>query len=251
MRKRFAMLMVTMPLVSTLLAVAACLFAPLSAHADIAPEVRASAEAGDAESQLRLGLALLYGTDGLAMDQDAGITWLKKSAAQGNGDAQFYLGDMSSDQADKFRWFELSAKQGNPLGQFGLAEQLIFITAAMTRYYPDAVEGLDLLQKSAAQDNPQAAYLLGDIYSQNLPSPAIQIAKLDVAKAREWYAKALALGWPEAQDRIDALKGKANSDFEPKDDIETVWSESPTLHELSRQRAEVVKAMREGRSSAQ
>lgn len=114
-----------------LLAVVACLFMPVAAQADIGPEVRAAAEAGDAESQLSLGLALLYGTEGM--------------------------------------------------------------TAAMSRYYPDAVEAMDLLHKSAEQNNPEAQHMLGEIYSQSLPSPALQMAKLDVAKAREWYAKAAAL----------------------------------------------------------
>jgi len=41
------------------LAVAACLFAPVPVCAEIAREVRASAEAGDADSQLKLGLAQL------------------------------------------------------------------------------------------------------------------------------------------------------------------------------------------------
>ncbi len=233
------------------LIVAACVFTPIAARADIGPEVRAAAEAGDAESQVRLGLALLYGTEGTTADPQAAVVWLKKAANNGNGDAQYQLGVISSDEADRVRWFELSAKQGNPMGQFGLAQQLILVTAAMSRYYPDAVEAMDLLQKSAAQNNPEAQYMLGEIYSQNLPSPALQVAKLDIAKAREWYSKALALGWPEAQDRLDALKGKGNADFEPKDDIETFWTENPSVHEICRQRAEVVKAMREGRTSAQ
>ena len=137
------------------------------------------------------------------------------------------------------------------MGQFGLAQQLIFITASMSRYYPDAVEAMDLLQKSAAQENPEAQYMLGEIYSQNLPSPALQMAKLNVAKAREWYSKALALGWEESQDRLDALNGRENADFEAKTDIETFWTENPGMHDISRQRAEVVKAMREGHAPAQ
>jgi hypothetical protein len=232
------------------LIVAVCVFTPMAAQADIGAEVRAAAQAGNAGSQLRLGLALLYGTEGVTADPVAAVAWLKKAANQGNGYAQYQLGVISNDEADKLRWFELSAKQGNPEGQFGLAQQLIFATAAMSRYYPDAVEAMDLLQKSAAQDNPEAQYMLGEIYSQNLASPALQVAKLDVAKAREWYGKALALGWPEAQDRLDALKGKGNADFEATMDIETFWTENPSVHEICRQRAEVVKAMREGRSPA-
>jgi len=230
------------------LAVAACLCLPVAAQAEIGSDVRAKAEAGDPESQLMIGLALLYGTEGMAVDQEAAVTWLRKSASQGNGYAQYELGFLSSDQAEKLRWFELSAKQGNSMGQFALGQQLIHVTAAISRYYPDAIEALDLLKKSAAQDNPEAAYLLGEIYSQNLPSPAVQVAKLDIAKAREWYAKALAVGWEESQERLDALKGRTNADFEPKADLETFWKENPAVHEISRQRAEVVKAMREPRS---
>ncbi|MBP2161315.1 MULTISPECIES: tetratricopeptide repeat protein [Asticcacaulis] len=229
--------------------VVACLFAPLTARAEIDAETRAAAEKGDAESQFRLGVALYY-ADGAEQDAKAGLVWLRKAAAQGHGDAQFTLGQNAPSQsAEAMHWYDLSARSGSSLGQFALAEQMIGFTAAMTRYYPDAVEILDLLEKSAAQGNPQAMNQLGDLYVQSLPSPALQLVKLDVAKAREWYARAAEGGWPEADAARDALNGKTNGDFEPKYDIETFWNENPALQPFCRQRAQIVRDLRDGKET--
>jgi len=236
---------------SVILAVAACLFAPLTAHAEIDAETCAAAEKGDAQSQFRLGVELYYG-DGAKKDVETGLVWLRKAAAQGHGDAQFVLGETAPPQsAEAMHWYDLSAKSGSSLGQVALAEKMIGFTAAMTRYYPDAVEILDLLEKSAAQGNPQAMNQLGDLYMQTLPSPALQLVKLDVAKARNWYAKAAENGWPEAERSRDALKGKTNSDYEPKYDIETFWNENPAFHDICRQRAQIVRDLRDGKEPAQ
>lgn len=233
-----------------IMAVAACLFAPLAAHAEIDAETRVAAEKGDAESQFRLGVALYY-AEGAKQDVETGLIWLRKAAAQGHGDAQFMLGENAPSQsAEAMHWYDLSAKSGSSLGQFALAEQMIGFTAALTRYYPDAVEILDLLEKSAAQGNPQAMNQLGDLYMQTLTSPALQLVKLDVAKARQWYAKAAESGWPEAEATRNALNGKTNSDYEPKDDIETFWNENPAFHDIWRQRAQIVRDLRDGKEMA-
>lgn len=51
-----------------------------------------SAQGGNAEAQQRVAEALLYGQRGQTVSSEAGLTWLKKSAAQGNKSAEQMLG---------------------------------------------------------------------------------------------------------------------------------------------------------------
>ena len=50
-----------------------------------------AAAAGDARSQLRMGLLLYSGSAGVQMDREAARVWWQKSAAQGNKAAAYYL----------------------------------------------------------------------------------------------------------------------------------------------------------------
>ena len=52
--------------------------------------LRVSAERGDAVAQMRLGLIYAKGVD-TAQDYDAAAFWFKKSANQGNVDAEIFL----------------------------------------------------------------------------------------------------------------------------------------------------------------
>ena len=52
--------------------------------------LRLSAERGDAVAQMRLGLIYAKGVD-TAQDYDAAAFWFKKSASQGNVDAEIFL----------------------------------------------------------------------------------------------------------------------------------------------------------------
>src|SRR6266481_4879312 len=54
-------------------------------------EVKAKAEAGDADSEYRLGLCY-YNGEGVAKDFSEAVKWFRKSAEQGFAQAQGYLG---------------------------------------------------------------------------------------------------------------------------------------------------------------
>src|SRR5437016_5305186 len=80
-------------------------------------EVRAKAEAGDAQSQVELGLRFSRGT-GVAKDQVEGIKWFRKAAEQNLAKAQYVLGfcfyagyGVAKDQVEAMKWFRKAAEQ--------------------------------------------------------------------------------------------------------------------------------------------
>ena len=93
--------------------------------ADIA-EVRAKAEAGDAEAQFNLG-AMYYSGRGVPQNYATAMSWLRKAAQQGNAYAQFFLGLMydfgrgvPEDDVQAVSWYRKAAQQGHAKAQYNL-----------------------------------------------------------------------------------------------------------------------------------
>ncbi len=86
--------------------------------------IKASAEKGDAEAQLELGLLYASGA-GVTADLGKAAKWHRKAADQGLARAQYLLGcDYASgegvkiNQAEAARWFRMAAEQGTVEAQF-------------------------------------------------------------------------------------------------------------------------------------
>ena len=82
-------------------------------------EVKAKAEAGDANSQLELGLRYHNG-EGVAKDQVEAVKWYRKAAEQNLAIAQFSLGvcydkgeGVAKDYVEAYKWRLLAARQGD------------------------------------------------------------------------------------------------------------------------------------------
>ena len=82
-------------------------------------EVKAKAEAGDAESQMELGLRYARG-EGVAKDQVEAVKWYRKAAEQNDSDAQYNLGrcyvrglGVAEDVVEGYKWLLLGARQGD------------------------------------------------------------------------------------------------------------------------------------------
>jgi uncharacterized protein len=82
-------------------------------------EVKAKAEAGDAESEVELGLRYEQGK-GVAKDEVEAVKWFRKAAEQNYVDAQFNLGMCyeraeagTEDWAEVYKWLSLAARQGH------------------------------------------------------------------------------------------------------------------------------------------
>ncbi len=81
-------------------------------------EVKAKAKAGDAESQVQLGLRYDQGEGGVAKDLVEAAKWFRKSAEQNYAKAQYNLGvcydngqAVAKDQAEAAKWYRKAAEQ--------------------------------------------------------------------------------------------------------------------------------------------
>ena len=122
-------------------------------------EIRASATAGDARDQTRLG-ELYYRSD-----------------------------EVPQDYAEALKWFTLAAAQGYAPAQTGLG-QMHFSGRGVPR---NQAKAYSLYIKAASQGDAQAQYHLGYIYY------AGEGAKQDFATAAKWFAKAAAQGMLDAK----------------------------------------------------
>lgn len=87
-------------------------------------ELERRAKVGDADAQFKLGDAFVYGTSGVVTNEHHGVMWLKKSAAQGNADAEKLLGDcywggwgVGENEGAAVKWYEKAARHGNVASQ--------------------------------------------------------------------------------------------------------------------------------------
>src|SRR5437870_491064 len=89
-------------------------------------EVRAKAEAGDAESQVELGRRYDKG-EGVAKDYVEAVKWYRKAAEQNDAKAQYALGvcyangtGVAKDYVEAVKWYRKAAEQNNAEAQANL-----------------------------------------------------------------------------------------------------------------------------------
>jgi TPR repeat protein len=170
-----------------------------------------SAEAGNADAQLRLGS--IYREGQIVPKDDAkAAEWMQKAAAQGLANAQNGLAEMyftgtgvPRDSAKAVAWLQKAAAQGDAFAQQNLAKM----------YYEgegvpqDAAKAAEWLQKAAAQGLAVSQNNLAAMYGKGEGVPQ------DAAKALEWYRKAAAQGHATAQSNLAGMY--ARGEGVPKD----------------------------------
>jgi len=89
-------------------------------------EVKAKAEAGDAESEVELGLRYDKG-EGVAKDQVEAAKWCRKAAEQNLAEAQYNLGmcyykgeGLAKDRVEAVKWYRKAAEQNLAAAQLNL-----------------------------------------------------------------------------------------------------------------------------------
>ncbi len=167
------------------------------------------AEKGVIEAQNFLGVCFLYGY-GVNQNYSKAWHWLKKSAEQGNADAQFNLycfDDGHVQTFDEFiegiKWLTKAAEQGHIKAQLCLG----YLTRGnMVNGITDPIKSLEWFAKAAEQGNEEAQqelinsyYDLGDCYEDG------RWVDKDFDKAVEWYTKAADLGHPNAKKRLGCI----------------------------------------------
>jgi len=90
-------------------------------------EVKVKAEAGDAESEVELGLRYDKGA-GVVEDHAEAAKWYRKAAEQNHAEAQYNLGvgyykgeGVAKDQAEAVKWYRKAAEQNDADAQYNLA----------------------------------------------------------------------------------------------------------------------------------
>ena len=97
------------------------------ALSELEPELRKSAEAGDADAQFRLGEALLQNPTRSAENSSNAVQWLQMAAENGNTEAMIVLGRLSrsgvgilQNFGQSAKWIQTAATRGNPEGMLEL-----------------------------------------------------------------------------------------------------------------------------------
>jgi uncharacterized protein len=134
-------------------------------------QLRAKAEAGDAQSQFELGAAFSIGKFGVATNYVEAVKWYRKAAEQNHAAAQSNLGacygtgqGVEKDVAEAARWYRKAAEQNDPVAQYNLGG-CYAIGQGVTKDYMDSASWL---RKAAEQNHAKAQSDLGVCYLAGL-----------------------------------------------------------------------------------
>ena len=205
-------------------------------------DVIVKADNGSSEDQLSLGRCYLYG-EGVPKDIESAIKWLKMAAENNSyigstkNDAQLLLAKIYEKESffynpkEAFVWYKAAAESGHVPSKIKTAELLLtnknlsdkpkkdaeqYLLDAcssgdpkaelkLAEFYLDNGEGnkkvvLPLLYQAAGKGEGRAAYMIGSIFK------AGKITVKSNRMALNWFQKAKLLGYPSAQDEIDAYE---------------------------------------------
>lgn len=187
---------------------------------DFTPEFVAQcklkAQAGNAEAQANLGLALLKGW-GVETNLVEAVNLLRKAADAGNAVGQKCLGEcydygegVEEDDAKAVECYRKAAEQGNADAQYHLG----FHYAYGEGVEEDDVKAVEWYRKAAEQGDADAQYRLGLHYADG------EGVEKDEAKAVEWYRKAAEMGETRALVQIGKCYAKGKG--VRKDDAKAV-----------------------------
>lgn len=131
--------------------------------------LRPLADRGDSIAQLKLGLLHYYGY-GVPEDEYAAVQWLQRSAAQGNLDAMYHIGNiltfaantakLSADaDVDAVKWYFEAARAGHSDAQYALG--LMFLAGKGVVQSQD--EGVGWIRRAAALGHREAQSFVSGI----------------------------------------------------------------------------------------
>ncbi len=119
------------------------------------------------------------------------MKWYKRAAAQGNTDAQYFIGDMyyegqgvRQNYAEAFKWFKLAAAQGQADAQYYIG----FMYDMGEGVAQDDAEAFKWYKLAAANGNRSAQYIIGHMYYEG------QGVAQDYTEALKWLKLAARQG---------------------------------------------------------
>jgi TPR repeat protein len=160
---------------------------------------REAASQGNAEAEVRI--SRLEGRSGQVVSRPSPFDEMKRAAEQGDSEAQRALGfkyerglGVESDLSLALEWYEKAASQGNPTAKLRMNMLL-----AENREPVEQLTSLEISQRSAAEGDPEAQFLLALRYEQARGIPT------DLGEALHWYEEAASQGHAAAQLRITSI----------------------------------------------
>jgi TPR repeat protein len=166
-----------------------------SAPERAAPWVRAAAQCGLAEGQVRYGRLLLEGR-GVPRDQAAAVAWFARAAESGDPDACNMLGrchengwGVAASAEAAAAWFRKAAEAGDAWAQYNLAHLLLDGNGVDQ----DREEAFLWYARAAEQGHPRAMSLMGRCLEQGWGVAA------DATAARACYRRSAEAGYFRGQ----------------------------------------------------
>jgi len=157
-------------------------------------DIRAKAERGEAEAQMKLGTVFAQGRQ-VKQDYREAAKWYRLAADQGQAGGQNALGELyeagqgvHNDDAEAAKWYRRAAEQGLTRAEYNLAV-LYVVGKGVPR---DEAEAVKWYRKAADHGEALAQYNLGMRYSKGQGVPA------DLVEAYKWLSLAAAQGLPDA-----------------------------------------------------
>jgi TPR repeat protein len=160
-----------------------------------APWVRAAAQVGLPEGQMRYGRMLLEGR-GVAQDQAAALAWFARVAETGDADAQNMVGrchengwGAPADAALAAQWYRRAAEAGHAWAQYNLGH-LCLDGLGVAR---DPAAAYAWYRQAAEQGHERAMSLVGRCFEEGWGVAA------DPEAARDWYRRSAEGGYFRGQ----------------------------------------------------
>ena len=180
-------------------------------------DLRASAEAGDAEAQFILGGMYVTGV-GVPQDAAEAVAWYRRAAEQGYARAQYNLGviyaegvGVPQDAAEAVAWYRRAAEQGDAERAVHPRRRCMSTGVGVPQ---DAAEAVAWYRRAAEQGDASAQSNLGAMYDQGVGVPQ------DAAEAVAWYRRAAEQGDARAQYNLGGMYRKGRG--VPQDDAGAV-----------------------------
>ena len=157
------------------------------------------AETGDAVEQYKYGRALLVGKTPLRQNKEEAVEWLRKSAEQGNDQAQKLFGDclmngdgVAADAASAVEWYKKASAQGEVEAHKALAE----CYATGTGVAQDLAAAQELMVRVAGSGDVEYMLKVADTYESGIGTD------VNFEKCAGWLKRAVDKDSAEAQFRL-------------------------------------------------
>lgn len=158
-------------------------------------ELKALADAGDSEAQMKVGMRYLMGNDGVKDEKEA-IRWLTLAAENDNGTAQNNLAccyengiGVTRNHGLAFMWLEKAAEKKIPEAMAGLSDMYIKGLGVKK----DVKRGLQLCEEAADAGFSEAQYRSAQLHYQGIG------CEKDYKIALKWLEKAADQNHPKAK----------------------------------------------------